>query len=97
MVGFWRATVTTSCFTRTRAAVASCRASRCCASRDRRDKPNLCLADSVAPVGSGVADSIGAFAVTLEADDLAETLSDANFLTLVYRCNSKDDAGRSIS
>ncbi len=35
-------------------------------------KPNLCLADLVAPVGSGVADSIGAFAVTSEADDLAE-------------------------
>ena len=50
-------------------------------------KPNLCLADLVAPVGSGVADSIGAFAVTSEADDLAEILLDANFLTLVYRCN----------
>jgi 5-methyltetrahydrofolate--homocysteine methyltransferase len=35
--------------------------------------PNLCLADLVAPVGSGVADAIGAFAVTsgIEAEDLA--------------------------
>ena len=37
-------------------------------------KPNLCLADLVAPAGSGVTDSIGAFAVTsgAEADDLAK-------------------------
>jgi 5-methyltetrahydrofolate--homocysteine methyltransferase len=37
-------------------------------------KPNLCLADFVAPVGSGVTDHIGAFAVTsgAEADDLAK-------------------------
>jgi 5-methyltetrahydrofolate--homocysteine methyltransferase len=37
------------------------------------DKPNLCLADFVAPLGSGIADHIGAFAVTSgpEADDLA--------------------------
>jgi len=36
-------------------------------------KPNLCLADFVAPVGSGIADHIGAFAVTSgpETDDLA--------------------------
>ena len=36
-------------------------------------KPNLCLADFVAPVGSGIADHVGAFAVTsgAEADDLA--------------------------
>jgi 5-methyltetrahydrofolate--homocysteine methyltransferase len=35
--------------------------------------PNRCLADFVAPVGSGVADHVGAFAVTagLGADDLA--------------------------
>ena len=36
-------------------------------------KPNLCLADFVAPVGSGIADHVGAFAVTSgpETDDLA--------------------------
>jgi 5-methyltetrahydrofolate--homocysteine methyltransferase len=36
-------------------------------------KPNLCLADFVSPIGSGIADHIGAFAVTsgVEADDLA--------------------------
>jgi len=36
-------------------------------------KPNLCLADFVAPIGSGIRDHIGAFAVTsgVETDDLA--------------------------
>jgi 5-methyltetrahydrofolate--homocysteine methyltransferase len=36
-------------------------------------KPNLCLADFAAPIGSGIADHIGAFAVTsgVETDDLA--------------------------
>jgi 5-methyltetrahydrofolate--homocysteine methyltransferase len=36
-------------------------------------KPNLCLADFVAPLGSGIADHVGAFAVTsgIETDDLA--------------------------
>jgi len=36
-------------------------------------KPNLCLADFVAPTGSGVADHVGAFAVTSggETEDLA--------------------------
>jgi 5-methyltetrahydrofolate--homocysteine methyltransferase len=38
-------------------------------------KPNLCLADYVAPLGCGIADHVGAFAVTsgVEADDLART------------------------
>jgi 5-methyltetrahydrofolate--homocysteine methyltransferase len=38
-------------------------------------KPNLCLADFVAPLGSGIADHVGAFAVTsgVETDDLART------------------------
>ncbi len=38
-------------------------------------KPNLCLADFVAPLGSGVADHVGAFAVTsgVEADDIARS------------------------
>jgi 5-methyltetrahydrofolate--homocysteine methyltransferase len=38
-------------------------------------KPNLCLADFVAPIDSGVADHVGAFAVTsgVEADDIARS------------------------
>jgi 5-methyltetrahydrofolate--homocysteine methyltransferase len=38
-------------------------------------KPNLCLADFAAPIESGIADHIGAFAVTsgVETDDLART------------------------
>ena len=40
----------------------------------RNDNPNCCLADFVAPVGSGVADYIGGFAVStgFGADELAD-------------------------
>jgi 5-methyltetrahydrofolate--homocysteine methyltransferase len=42
------------------------------------DKPNDCLADFVAPLGSGVADWLGGFAVTtgIGADEFAKTFED---------------------
>ena len=64
----------TSCSTPAPIAGTSRRASRCCGSRRRSPtrKPNRSLADFVAPAESGVADHVGAFAVTagLGVDDL---------------------------
>ena len=74
-----RATATTSCSTPTQSRARGARAaSRCCASRAERERRAvLALADFVAPRERGLADHVGAFAVTagLGLDELVAAAS----------------------
>ena len=65
-----RSATTSRFITASRAASGSRRSTPCASSLPRRDgKPNLALADFVAPKDSGKADYIGAFVVTAGAEE----------------------------
>ena len=78
VVGFWPANSSVDdiiCYTDdTRSKVAMTWHGMRQQNKKNNDNPNLCLADFIAPIGSGVADYVGAFAVTtgINADERAK-------------------------